>query len=349
MTAAAQALAAPERELHAGLGALGAHIDHPSGFLALSSRNQQFRDRDCEGFISYRERGGHLFLFGGVHAPPASRGLLLDRFLSEAAARRKRVVAVQLRLAQAALFRERGFVVNQLGTSYGLQLPTYSLAGTRRMKLRNKIKRARSLGVRILEVGRELPRSAETFARLHQISDRWIRNKGKKELDFMIGELGGEPRTAANNEIDQARRIFVAVHGEGSAARWLGFITYVPVFGSQPGYLHDLTRRVPDSPPGAMELCNADAMERLRSEGACYLHFGFTPFVTSGAEEQGASPVLAWLIRMLARYGSLIYPAQSQVDYKLKWGPELVEPELVAARPLSLRAIWDLLILTRSI
>ena len=113
------------------------------------------------------------------------------------------------------------------------------------MKLRNKIKRARSLGVRILEVGRELPRDAETFARLNKISDCWIRNKGKKELDFMIGELGAAE--------DQARRIFVAVQGEGSAAQWLGFITYVPVFGTQPGYLHDLTRRLPESPPGAME------------------------------------------------------------------------------------------------
>lgn len=363
MSAAAQALTALERHAPAerdalgALGSLSAYIDHPSGFLALSSRNQLFRARDCEGFISYRERGGHLFLFGGVHAPPAAQAPLLDRFLGEAAARRKRVVAVQLRQGQAKLFRERGFVVNQLGTSYGLQLPNYSLAGTRRMKLRNKIKRARSLGVRVLEVGRELPRSAETFAKLHEISERWIRKKGKKELDFMIGELGdeprnelrNEPRNEPRNEIDRARRIFVAVQGEGSAALWLGFITYVPVFGAQPGYLHDLTRRLPESPPGAMELCNADAMERLRSEGAHYLHFGFTPFVTSGAEAQGASPVLAWLIRMLARYGSLIYPAQSQVDYKLKWGPELVEPELVAARPLSLRAIWDLLILTRSI
>lgn len=327
------------------LAELGAYIDHPSGYLALSGRNQLFRAQDsggdCSGFIAYRERGGHLFLFGGVHAPPAGRGLLLDRFLAEAESRRKRVVAVQLRQAQAELFRERGFVVNQLGTSYGLALPTYTLAGTRRMKLRNKIKRARSLGVRVLEVGRELPRSAETFTRLNQISERWIRNKGKKELDFMIGELGAAE--------DEARRIFVAVLGEGSAAQWLGFITYVPVFGTQPGYLHDLTRRLPESPPGAMELCNADAMERLRGEGARYLHFGFTPFITTGREEEGASPVLAWLIRMLARYGGPIYPAQSQVDYKLKWGPELVEPELVAARPLSLRAIWDLLILTRSI
>jgi hypothetical protein len=37
------------------------------------------------------------------------------------------------------------------------------------------------------------------------------------------------------------------------------------------------------------------------------------------------------------------------VAYKLKWAPEYIEPEYVAARPLSLRAIVDLLLLTRSI
>jgi lysylphosphatidylglycerol synthetase-like protein (DUF2156 family) len=191
----------------------------------------------------------------------------------------------------------------------------------------------------VLEVGRELPRDAATFTRLNEISGLWIRNKGKKELDFMIGELG-RPE-------EQLRRIFVVMDGESS--RWLGFITYVPVFGAQAGYLHDLTRRLPDAPPGSMELCNLDAMERLRDEGARHLHFGFTPFITSDCELPSSSRVLAFLIRALYRYGRVLYPAQSQVDYKRKWGPDLVEPELVAARPLSLRAIVDLLLLTRSI
>jgi lysylphosphatidylglycerol synthetase-like protein (DUF2156 family) len=315
-------------------------IDHPSGYLALSSKNQLFSLPGQPGFIAYRAQGRHLFLFGGVHAPEGAQGPLLDGFIAAAEAQRRRVVGVQVRLAQAELFRARGFVVNQLGTSFGLKLPGFSLAGTRRMKLRNKIKRARALGLRVLEVGRELPRDAATFRRLDEISARWLRDKGKKELDFMIGELGGPA--------ELLRRIFVVVDG-AAAARWLGFITYVPVFGRHSGYLHDLTRRLPEAPPGTMELCNIDALERLRGEGARHLHFGFTPFVISPPELPSASRVLAFLIRALYRYGSLIYPAQSQVDYKRKWGPDLVEPELVAARPLSLRAIFDLLLLTRSI
>lgn len=314
------------------------YIDHPSGFLALSPRNQRFAAPDLPGFIAFREQGRHLFAFGGVHAPPAARDALLRRFLVEAERRGRRVVAVQVRTDQAALFRDHGFVVNQLGASYGLTLSGLSLGGGRRVKLRNKIRRARAAGLRVVELGREAPWDEAAFARLGAISDRWLRRKRKKELDFMIGEIG--------TPAERRRRVFVVQDAAGAA---VGFITYVPVYGGRPGYLHDLTRRLPEAPAGAMELCNAEALARLQAEGVTHLHLGFTPFVLVGEEGPGASAVLARLINALARYGRFIYPAQSQVSYKRKWDPDLIEPELVACRPLSLRAIWDLLLLTRSL
>jgi lysylphosphatidylglycerol synthetase-like protein (DUF2156 family) len=313
-------------------------IDHPSGALALSTRNRRFSLEGPAGFISYREHGGHLIAIGGVHAPEPARAALLDAFVAEAEARRRRVIFVQVREAQTELFRSRGFTVNQLGASYGLSLDRFSFAGAQRAKLRNKIKRARSSGVRVVAVGDELPRDEATFAKLAEVSLLWLRRKGKKELDFMIGEIGGPA--------DRDRRIFAALDPEGSV---LGFITYVPVWGERPGWLHDLTRRVPSAPVGAMELCNATAIERFKAEGAKHLHFGFTPFLVRGREGPGASPILAWMLRMLGRHGSFLYPAKSQAEYKLKWAPDLVEPEFVAARPLSLRGIVDLLLLTRSV
>ena len=131
--------------------------------------------------------------------------------------------------------------------------------------------------------------------------------------------------------------------------RPVGFITYVPVWGRTPGYLHDLTRRLPTAPPGAMELCNAHAIERMIAEGVEYLHFGFTPFMTDGREHPGASKLASWLVRQLRRHGGALYPAERQARYKLKWAPDVVEREYLAARPISLRAILDLMILTRSI
>lgn len=315
-----------------------AFIDHPSGFLALSPRNIRFAPAGSAGFIAYRKFGATRFLFGGVHAPVNERAGLLKEFLAAARRQGCGVVAVQVRRDQAELFAAHGFVVNRFGQSFGVRLDRFALAGGDRVKLRNKIKRARSAGLVVHEVGRELPRDAGMFARLRAVSAGWLRVKGKPELDFMIGEIGepGETR----------RRIFAALDERGEIR---GFISYVPAYGATPGYLHDLTRRTPDAPPGTMELINAEAIARLRGEGVAHLHLGFTPFVATGPEPTGASRVVSTVLRLLGSHGRFIYPAQSQVDYKRKWGPDIFEDELLAFHPLSLRAIVDLLKVTRSL
>lgn len=313
-------------------------IDHTSGFLALSAHNRRYTIDGVPGFVAFREQGKHLISIGGVHAPPDARERLLDGFLAAAAARGRRALAVQVPEGQAGMFVARGFTVNQLGSSYGRRLLKFSLAGTRYMKLRNKVKRAREVGMYVVEAGREIPADEATFERIRQVSAKWLYGKKKKELDFMIGEIGGPE--------DRERRIFLVLDGEH---RTIGFITYVPVWGEYPGYLHDLTRRLPAAPPGAMELCNLFAMERFVAEGVAHLHFGFTPFIVDPARRPFERPFLAWIINMLGRYGKSIYPAESQVKYKLKWGPDIIEREFIACRSLSLRAIVDLLVLTRSI
>jgi len=315
-----------------------AHIDHPSGFFALSDRNQAFTADGLAGFISFRAQGRHLVCTGGVHAPPAARGELLDAFLEETTRRRQRPLIVQLPVDQVELFEQRDFTVNQFGSTFGVGLDGYKFSGGRKIKLRNKLKRARSVGVQIKEIGRDMPSTAATWEMLKDISAEWLRAKKKKELDFMIGELQGRG--------EDLRRIFVTFDADG---RGVGYITYVPVWGRRPGFLHDLTRRRVEAPVGAMELCNAVAMERMIDEGVRWLHFGFTPFIVGGPEPASSSRVLAWCTRKLRSHGAWIYPAETQVAYKLKWCPDFEDREYIAGRPLGLRAILDLLVLTRSI
>ena len=313
-------------------------IDHPSGFLMLSSRNQRFTVPGISGFISFREQGRHVIALGGVQAPQSQRGVLLDHLLAFASSRRRRVLVVQLRAEQVQLFSDRGFSINQVGTSFGLSLRNFTLRGTRKMQLRNKISRARASGLRAVEFGVDWPRNEMTFGELHEVSAEWLKAKNKKELDFMIGEIGPPE--------DARRRIFAAID---PTDRCVAFITYVPSWGRAPGYLHDLSRRLPSAPPGALELCNARAIEVMISEGAPYLHFGFTPFVVGGPEFPGANRLAAWAVPLLYRYGAAIYPAASQAHYKLKWTPDIIEREYLAANPLSVRAVFDLLFLTRSL
>jgi lysylphosphatidylglycerol synthetase-like protein (DUF2156 family) len=336
---AAGAPAAPADEVLARLRHEAPRVmDHPSGFLALSARNRFFTLDGQPGFVAYREHGKHLVAFGGVHAPREAQDRLLDAFVEHARSRRRRVMAVQLRESQVPLFTARGFTVNPLGTSYAVSLRGYTLAGTKKMKLRNKIKRAKGEGLVVQEVGRELPRSAATFARLREISADWLAEKGKKELEFMIGELGSED--------DALRRIFVVSDAQGQAQ---AFITYVPVWGERPGVLHDLTRKRPTAAVGAQELCNSFAVERFIAEGVPHLHFGFTPFIVEPAPTAAASRLLHWFVLKLRTHGQAVYPSDSQAAYKLKWGTDILEQEYVAAHPLGIRAVVDLLMLTRAV
>jgi lysylphosphatidylglycerol synthetase-like protein (DUF2156 family) len=313
-------------------------INHPSGFLADAPGNCRFELSGVTGLISYREKGRHWIAYAGVHAPTDRQAELLKAFLAAAHAASRRCLFVQVPQHQVALFEAHGATVNRLGSTFAVRLPGYSLKGTAKMQLRNKIQRARRAGLTAVELGRDSEFSSARRDELLAISRDWLRDKGKKELAFMVGVLG--------DERDRERRSFAALDGSG---RMVAFITYVPAWGDDAGYLHDLSRRVPDAPPGAMELINAFAIERMRQEGVPCLHFGFTPFVASGEEPSSASPLMARIASLLYRHGDFIYPARSQADYKRKWGTDLVMPEFIAGFPLSLGGVFALLRVTRAL
>jgi lysylphosphatidylglycerol synthetase-like protein (DUF2156 family) len=316
---------------------LNSVLDHPSGYLALSKRNTKFAVDGVKGFIAYREQGKHFWMFGGVHAAAADAETLLSAFLRFAEASDKRVAAVQVRAHQVDLFARHGFAVNQMGTTFAVALDGYSLAGSKKMQLRNKVNKARKDGLRVFELGKDVPVTETRKAQLKAISAEWLAEKKKPEIDFMVGELGDLSATE--------RRTFIAVDLQDQA---VGFISYVPVCGQdKPGYLHDLTRRTADAPAGTMELCNATAIERFQAEKVKFLHFGFTPFVVDEDAEPHANRWVHRLMQWIRKHGAKIYSTDSQVAYKTKWGADLTAREYLAVRPVSIRAAYDLLRLTK--
>jgi len=321
---------------------LTAGADNHSAFLTLNEGTEYFETPGVDGFVAYRPTGWLRVQFGGVVAAADDRSRLLEAFLADTCASRQRAMAVQLTPADVDTFRLHGYRINQLGSSYALDLSRQSLAGKHFVQLRNKISRARRAGVRVAEVGVDRPESAELSAQLAELDRQWLAGKGAHELAVLIGERSGPA--------DRFRRLFVAER-DGTV---LGYISYSPVPGSRPGWLHDLTRRRPDAPPGVMELIVADTIDRLRREAGDgepgWLHFGFTPF--TGLDERhrvpGGSPAVDSVVGLLARHGAKLYPAADQVAYKLKWRPHLVQPDYLAfhGRP-SIGAVGRLLRLTR--
>jgi lysylphosphatidylglycerol synthetase-like protein (DUF2156 family) len=291
------------------------YSDNPSAFLALNDGNCRFSRPGFEGVVVYREAGRRLVVLGAPFGP--DRAALLYRFLAFARNRGRQVVAIQAQQSDVDTYAAAGFTVNQVGASYAVDLAEFTLRGTRFVRLRNKISRARRSGVTVAEV------RYQDWEHAIAVLDRtWLRSKGRhaKQLEFLVGQLGGA--------MQARRRLFVATID----GRLVGYISYSPAYGSRPGWLHDLSRRSPDGPPGIMEAINSVAMETFLAEGARWLHFGFTPFtgLDPALEHSSASRWFRWLVGQLATRGGAVYPSASQLAYKLKWAPHVVSPEYVA-------------------
>jgi lysylphosphatidylglycerol synthetase-like protein (DUF2156 family) len=290
--------------------------DNPSSFLAVNEGNSYLHLPDVPGVIVYRPAGRYLVQFGGPFAPKAARRRLLRALLDLAAGQSREIVAVQLQGADAAEYLAEGFTVNQMGGSYALRLDTFSLHGTAFMQLRNKIARALRSGLAISEAPLGPWQDAMT-----ELDAGWLGTKGgAKPLEFLVGQYGGPHQ--------RLRRLFVGAHG----SQLTGYISYTPVYGSRPGWMHDLSRRQPDAPPGVMEAINKAAIDTFRSEGVRWLHFGFTPYtaLSVGLKFPGYSRAFHWLMEELWANGAHIYPAQTQYAYKQKWKPDVILPEYVA-------------------
>ncbi|AQS65624.1 DUF2156 domain-containing protein [Streptomyces pactum] len=291
--------------------------DNSSSFLAVNEGNETFGVPGLNGVISFRRTGRYAVQFGGPFADRASYDALLERFVTHVRDRDLTLVAVQLQREDTDAYVRQGFTVNQIGASWAVRVPDLTLRGTRFMQLRNKVSRAHRNGLKIQEV-----QAAEWQDGLAVVDRAWLGSKGEgaRPLEFLVGQIGGP--------MQAHRRLFVGTIDDAPVA----YISYSPVYGSRAGWMHDLSRRIPDGSPGLMEAINAHALEVFRGEGVEWLHFGFTPFTGLDASHEvpGHSPAFQWLMHFLWDQGAALYPAQTQLAYKKKWAADVLIPEYVA-------------------
>lgn len=331
MTTSAMATRTAALDPAAALDCLRRLGDHPSGALALVPGTTCWTAPGVDGFVPFRQAGRVRFVLGGPVCAEVDEPALLDAFLRDAARARHTVVAVQVQQRCLELFARRGFVLNQLGSTYAVDLTSATLDGPEMRKVRQGVRRGERAGARVLEVGVELPWSDRLAEQLDAVDARWLGPAGKdaKPLGFLVGTRSGAPR--------DGRRLFVVEH-DGSP---IGYSQCVPAPGRQPGWLYDLNRLQPGSPDvGDLQLWSV--LRRLQSEGAQWFHLGFTPFAeldltpTPGVPRSAVGDAV---LRLLIRHGEALYPTAGAVAWKRKWKPVTAAPEHIAfpgrLRPLA--------------
>jgi lysylphosphatidylglycerol synthetase-like protein (DUF2156 family) len=317
--------------------------DHSSGFLALEPGNEFFTADGLDGFVAYRRAGRYRFVFGGPVCQTADEPRLLDRFLQDTAQAGQRVVAVQVPERSLDLFAVRGFVLNQLGSSYTVDLSRVTLQGPAMRNRRKMVRRGERTGARVLEIGVDVPWTDRLDAQLDAVDERWLGPSGKsaKPLRFMVG--------TRHRDLRDHRRVFVVE----LAGEVIGYSQVVPAFGRQPGWLYDLNRLAPGA-ANVGDLQVWSVMRRLQEEGAQYFHLGLTPFAELDESilpvDVVRSSVASALMRLLAQHGESLYPMSGAVEWKHRWKPQTVVPEYVAFQSrLRLGAVVRLLRLTNVI
>ncbi|HEV2580829.1 MAG TPA: GtrA family protein, partial [Ktedonobacteraceae bacterium] len=123
------------------------------------------------------------------------------------------------------------------------------------------------------------------------------------------------------------------------------FVTFTPIYGTEAvdapthrgwGWALDLMRRVPDAPPGAMDLLLVRAVERFRLAGAYRVSLGLVALADT---RQEMASVARRPVNFMANHSGLFEQRQSLFDFKQKFHPCWESRYVVAHRTLALPKI----------
>jgi lysylphosphatidylglycerol synthetase-like protein (DUF2156 family) len=298
------------------------------------------------GYARQRMLGERVFALADPIAPPERCGELLDRFLAEM----PDAMFVQIGERTAALLRERGFFVNEMGTETDIDLQEFKLSWRKRKSVTYMC----SVAKRSEPTMREIPAAELPRARVQAISDEWISTRvaQRRELAFLT-------RPVVFEDEPGVRKFYASVRGEVIA-----FAYFSPMYASGKviGYLFDIHRHIPDEPftrhaaapdggePGAAqapagggpakrgtkipELLGkgilggphgltdwmlVEAMKVFKAEGVRTLALGLSPFHGVDDRGSGHSPFTRWLFRTSYTKLDWLYHNTGAAVFKQRW------------------------------
>ena len=208
-------------------------------------------NRDRSAFIAFLQARRCVLTWRSPVAPPEEQGPLLGALLDYARATHRQLVCVPVSEIVAATGRELGMSVTWMGTECFVDLPSWSLEGGRREKLRLALNHGRRIGLSWREA--HPLESEHDFSELARVEEVWKQQRRERRTDSFL-------RTSFT-ELAHLRRYFVCEDAFGVVAA----TTCTPL-NAKGWYLQDLVR-TPGSPRGALEGTLVMALDTLRDEG----------------------------------------------------------------------------------
>ncbi|HWC07917.1 MAG TPA: DUF2156 domain-containing protein, partial [Solirubrobacterales bacterium] len=289
--------------------------DDTLDYFALRRDKSYFFSSDGRSLIAYLYVRGTAMVAADPIGPPADTARTLDEFLAFCAKRGWRVAFFAVREADADLYKERGMHPIYLGDEAIVHPDKFTLEGAEMKAARTAVKHVSK--DHDFELIAETEASQELIDELNEISAEW--RDGSPERGFTM-ELG--------EEVEGTNPDFVIAIAKQRSGRVAGFLRFVPVYGSEPGYSLDQMRRRPDSANGMTEYLIAEAALALGSRGFQRLSLNFAAWGRLLDSAEGAG-LTGKVQRLMAKGLNPFFQIQSLRDFNQKFDPEWVPRSIV--------------------
>jgi phosphatidylglycerol lysyltransferase len=302
-----------------------------NAFLALEQGLRRF---EVGGRVfATRLSGRNAFIIGGLHGPRAGASEALaelrDRLRVGGC---RRVLLIPVASDEVALAEGAGFQCTQVASEALIDLEGFTLDGRARADLRQMCNRGRRrFGLEF----RELDPAAEGAA-WSAVYQRWLESR---PVGHSMGLLVGRP----NLDRPLGRR-YVATWdpaGRGPVA----VVSLTPGWSGR-GYGVDIMARLPEGPPGAMDMLLAETSRMLAAEGVERLSLGAAPMSLAGGGGPPSPPHLRRFVGFMFRspFGNGLFPFRQLFRFKDKLAPRW-EPVCLASWPRV--GLWPLYVSAR--
>ncbi|QDU79091.1 Phosphatidylglycerol lysyltransferase [Polystyrenella longa] len=215
------------------------------------------------GYIAYEKKWGYTFVLADPVVDPNYTEEALDDFL----AHHKKPSFCQVSAPMARLLQDRGFLINEFGTEFEIDLSDYTISGKKKRHIKEATNRLRNLGMQVVERSiSELDRSE-----VEAVSDTWRDGKVVKENETRFLSRG----IVLEDEEDV--RKFYLLDSDGSI---VAYIYFDPIYQDDEviGYLSNIKRHREDAPRDFDFAMTWHAIQQFQQEGKQILSLGMAPF-----------------------------------------------------------------------
>jgi len=297
--------------------------------LALVGDKSVLVNRGRTAFVMYDVSGRSWISMGDPVGDPLAFPDLVWEFRRLVDRHNGRPVFYQAAPENLPLYLDLGLRPLKIGEEATVSLPTFTLEGGDRRRLRQAKRQAEKNGCEfcVLSPGQV----TEVLAELRDVSDAWLTSRGTKEKRFSLGRF---------DATYVSRFPTAVIRYEGRIA---AFATVWPA-ATRAELSIDLMRHTPTAPTGTMEFLFIELMLWGKHEGYEQFNLGMAPL--SGIEGRALAPLWNRVNALVFRHGEHFYRFKGLRLFKDKFDPTWSPRYLVTSGGLSLpRCITDVAVL----